>query len=106
MHTPTHEITAADADGRVFTVRLMRNMMLEPVVRGLACDHCDWRSGLPLSFSRTPLDIAGEHLATAHGADRGLSHSETPDFRRLRTTAMLLLPVVVVFLVMMWPKAS
>ncbi|MFE3140897.1 hypothetical protein [Streptomyces scopuliridis] len=42
------------------------------------------------------IDMAGDHLATVHGADRGLSSQENESFRKLR---WVVLPIVAVVLI-------
>lgn len=96
MGAPVACITASDADGREFTVRVERNFRYEPYRDFLACAHCDWRAEAPFSLRRSLQDVAGGHLAREHGADRRLGNAENPVFTRLR---WIVLPVVAVFLI-------
>ncbi|MGW1706743.1 hypothetical protein ACWCP8_14695 [Streptomyces sp. NPDC002206] len=94
MGTPIRHFTAARADGQVFTVNIERNFQYNPYRDFVVCAHCDWSPSL-LTMERIT-DMAGEHLASAHGADLGLAHHENESFRKGR---LIVLPIVTVILI-------
>lgn len=94
MGAAIRHFTAKTGQGQVFTVNIERDFRYDPYRDFLVCAHCDWRPSL-LTTKRI-VDMAGEHLATAHGADRGLAQQEDESFRKAR---MVVLPVVAVLLI-------
>ncbi|MER5360560.1 hypothetical protein [Streptomyces sp. NPDC002785] len=94
MGAPIRHYTAMTPDGEVFTVNVERDFRYDPYRDFLVCTHCGWSPSL-LTMEKIT-DMAGEHLASAHGADRGLSQQEDESFRKAR---LIVLPIVVVLLI-------
>ncbi|MGW2178648.1 hypothetical protein ACWCXX_11255 [Streptomyces sp. NPDC001732] len=94
MGTPIRHFTATTPEGQAFTVDMERDHRYEPYRDFLVCAHCGWSPSL-LTMERI-VDMAGEHLASAHGADRGLSQHENESFRKAR---LIVLPIVAVLLI-------
>ncbi|MFE2634490.1 hypothetical protein ACFXKS_04735 [Streptomyces scopuliridis] len=94
MGAPIRHFTAVGPNDRVFTVNIERNFQYDPYRDFLVCTHCDWSPSL-LTMERL-IDMAGDHLATVHGADRRLSSQENESFRKLR---WVVLPIVAVVLI-------
>ncbi|MFG2599707.1 hypothetical protein [Streptomyces sp. NPDC048462] len=94
MGAAIRHFTATTEQGQVFTVNIERDFRYDPYRDFLVCAHCDWRPSL-LTMERI-LDMAGEHLATAHAATRGLAQQEDESFRKAR---LIVLPVVAVLLI-------
>lgn len=94
MGAAIRHFTATTGQGQVFTVNIERDFRYDPYRDFLVCAHCDWRPSL-LTMERI-VDMAGEHLAAAHGADRGLTQQEDESFRKAR---LIVLPVVAVLLI-------
>ncbi|MFC9623534.1 hypothetical protein ACFTXM_27230 [Streptomyces sp. NPDC056930] len=94
MGAPIRHYTAMTPDGEVFTLTMERDFRYDPYRDFLVCAHCGWSPSL-LSMEKIT-DMAGEHLASAHGADRGLSQQENESFRKAR---LIVLPIVVVLLI-------
>ncbi|MER6116547.1 hypothetical protein [Streptomyces sp. NPDC001743] len=94
MGTPIRHFTATTEQGQVFTVNMERDFRYDPYRDFLVCTHCDWSPSL--LTTRRILDMAGEHLAAAHGAGRGLAQQEDASFRKAR---LIMLPVVAVLLI-------
>ncbi|MEU0632517.1 hypothetical protein [Streptomyces sp. NPDC005989] len=94
MGTPVRHFTATAPDGQVFTVNIERDFRYDPYRDFLVCTHCDWAPSL-LTMKKIA-DMAGEHLASVHGADRGLSQQDDEGFRRAR---LIVLPIVAVLLI-------
>ncbi|WP_406418434.1 hypothetical protein OH809_31830 [Streptomyces sp. NBC_00873] len=94
MGAPIRHYTAMTPDGEVFTVSMERDLRYDPYRDFLVCAHCGWSPSL-LTMEKI-IDMAGEHLAAAHGADRGLSQQENESFRKVR---LIVLPIVVVLLI-------
>ncbi|MEV7403827.1 hypothetical protein AB0N93_25965 [Streptomyces sp. NPDC091267] len=94
MGAPIRHFTATTEQGQVFTVNIERDFRYDPYRDFLVCAHCDWAPSL-LTTQRI-IDMAGEHLATVHGADRGLGQQEDESFRKAR---LIVLPVVAVLLI-------
>ncbi|WP_327366764.1 hypothetical protein [Streptomyces sp. NBC_01217] len=94
MGAPIRSFTAMTPDGEVFTVHMERDFRYDPYRDFLVCAHCGWSPSL-LTMEKI-IDMAGEHLASAHGADRGLSQQENESFRKAR---LIVLPIVLVLLI-------
>ncbi|MFE2037542.1 hypothetical protein ACFXBB_30685 [Streptomyces scopuliridis] len=94
MGAPIRHFTAVGPNDQVFTVNIERNFQYDPYRDFLVCTHCDWSPSL-LTMDKL-IDMAGDHLATVHGADRGLSSQENESFRKLR---WVVLPIVAVVLI-------
>ncbi|MEV6160583.1 hypothetical protein AB0L71_01375 [Streptomyces sp. NPDC052052] len=78
----------------MFTVTIERDFRYEPYRDFLVCAQCGWSPSL-LTTEKL-IDMAGEHLASVHGADRGLSQQEDESFRKAR---LIVLPIVAVLLI-------
>ncbi|MFD6277503.1 hypothetical protein ACFWFI_18315 [Streptomyces sp. NPDC060209] len=98
MGSAIRHFTAGRADGQVFTVNIERDFRYDPYRDFLVCAHCDWSPSL--LTTRRLADMAGEHLAAAHGADRGLADRENESFRKARWVVLPLCVVLVVVLLM------
>ncbi|MFE4794799.1 hypothetical protein ACFRFL_06725 [Streptomyces sp. NPDC056708] len=94
MGAPIRHYTAMTPDGEVLTVNVERDFRYDPYRDFLVCAHCGWSPSL-LTMEKI-IDMAGEHLASAHGADRGLSQRENESLRKAR---LIVLPIVVVLLI-------
>jgi hypothetical protein len=94
MGTPVRHFTATTPDGQVFTVNIERDFRYDPYRDFLICAHCDWSPSL-LTMKKI-VDMAGEHLASVHGADQGLSQQDNEGFRKAR---LIMLPITVVLLI-------
>lgn len=94
MGAPIRHFTATTEQGQVFTVTIERDFRYDPYRDFLVCAHCDWSPSL--LTTRRIIDMAGEHLASAHGAGRGLTQQENESFRKGR---LVVLPVVAVLLI-------
>ncbi|MFJ1544528.1 hypothetical protein [Streptomyces sp. NPDC088246] len=94
MGAPIRHYTAMTPDGEVFTVNMERDFRYDPYRYFLVCAHCGWSPSL-LTMEKI-IDLAGEHLASAHGADRELSQQENESFRKAR---LIVLPIVIVLLI-------
>lgn len=94
MGAPIRHFTAMTGQGQVFTVNVERDFRYDPYRDFLVCAHCDWSPSL--LTTRRIIDMAGEHLASAHGADRGRAQQENESFRKGR---LVVLPVVAVVLI-------
>lgn len=94
MRTPVRHFTATTPDGQEFTVNIERDFRYDPYRDFLVCAHCDWSPSL-LTMKRID-GMAGEHLASVHGADQGLSQQDNEAFRKAR---LIMLPIVAVLLV-------
>lgn len=99
MGATTHYFSAADSDGQTFTVHMERNFAFKPPQDMLICEHCGWRSRL--RFLKGPLALASEHLSSAHGADRNLSHEKDETFRRAQWVIIPLSIAVLLFIFVM-----
>ncbi|MEU5719760.1 hypothetical protein AB0G71_29130 [Streptomyces sp. NPDC020403] len=99
MGTPIRHFTALGPGDAVFTVNIERDFRYDPYRDFLVCTHCDWAPSL-LTRQRI-IDMAGEHLAAVHGADRGLTQQENESFSKARRVMLplcaLLLIVVLVY---------
>ncbi|MEU3216625.1 hypothetical protein [Streptomyces sp. NPDC006971] len=96
MGAPVRHYTATTSDGQVFTVNLERDFRYDPYRDFLVCTHCDWSPSL-LTLKRID-DMAWEHLASAHGANRAASQQEDESFRKAR---LIVLPLVAVLLIVL-----
>ncbi|MFG2403049.1 hypothetical protein ACGFR8_01715 [Streptomyces brevispora] len=94
MGAALRHFTATTEQGQVFTVNVERDFRYDPYRGFLVCAHCGWRPSL-LTTERI-IDMAGEHLASAHGADRGPEQRENESFRKGR---LIVLPIVAVVLI-------
>ncbi|MEE4491679.1 hypothetical protein [Streptomyces sp. BE230] len=94
MGTPVRHFTATTEQGQVFTVNIERDFRYDPYRDFLVCTHCDWSPSL-LTTQRI-IDMAGEHLSSAHGAGRGLAQQDNESFRKAR---LIMLPVVAALLI-------
>ncbi|WP_327380189.1 hypothetical protein [Streptomyces sp. NBC_01212] len=75
MGAAIRHFAATRPDGQVFTVNIERDFRYDPYRDFLVCAHCDWSPSL--LTARKPADMAGEHLAAAHGAGSGLADRRT-----------------------------
>ncbi|WP_329212199.1 hypothetical protein OG257_28755 [Streptomyces sp. NBC_00683] len=94
MGAAIRHFTATGPGGQVFTVNIERDFRYDPYRDFLVCAHCDWSPSL--LTTRKIIDMAGEHLATAHGADRGLAQQENESFRKARWVMLPLCAVLVI----------
>ncbi|MCX5159493.1 MULTISPECIES: hypothetical protein [unclassified Streptomyces] len=97
MGTPVRHFTATTPDGQEFTVNIERDFRYDPYRDFLVCAHCDWSPSL-LTMKKI-VDMAGEHLASVHGADQGLSQQDNEAFRK---AGLIMLPIVAVLLVVLF----
>ncbi|MCX4397350.1 MULTISPECIES: hypothetical protein [unclassified Streptomyces] len=97
MGTPVRHFTATTPDGQEFTVNIERDFRYDPYRDFLVCAHCDWSPSL-LTMKKIA-GMAGEHLASVHGADQGLSQQDNEAFRKAR---LIMLPIVAVLLVVLF----
>ncbi|MFD7866104.1 hypothetical protein [Streptomyces sp. NPDC057682] len=101
MGAPVRQFTATNERGEAFTVNLERDFRYDPYRDFLVCAHCDWSPSL-LTTRRIDA-MAGEHLASAHGAGGALVQQEDASFRRAR---LIVLPLVAVLLIVLLVVAS
>ncbi|MGQ7748767.1 hypothetical protein ACUN29_09715 [Streptomyces sp. WC2508] len=97
MGTPVRHFTATTPDGQEFTVNIERDFRYDPYRDFLVCAHCDWSPSL-LTMKKIA-GMAGEHLASVHGADQGLSQQDNEAFRKAR---LIVLPIVAVLLAVLF----
>ncbi|MEU9459795.1 hypothetical protein ACIQCQ_02445 [Streptomyces sp. NPDC088394] len=97
MGTPVRHFTATTPGGQEFTVNIERDFRYDPYRDFLVCAHCDWSPSL-LTMKKIA-GMAGEHLASVHGADQGLSQQDNEAFRKAR---LIVLPIVAVLLVVLF----
>ncbi|MDQ0796969.1 hypothetical protein [Streptomyces sp. B1I3] len=94
MGTPIRHFTALGPGDQVFTVNIEWDFRYDPYRDFLVCAHCDWSPSL--LTRRKIIDMAGEHLATVHGADRGLSQQENEAFSKARRVMLPLCALVLI----------
>ncbi|WLQ43684.1 hypothetical protein P8A22_29450 [Streptomyces laculatispora] len=94
MGAAIRHFTATTEQGQVFTVNIERDFRYDPYRDFLVCAHCEWCPSL-LTTERI-IDMAGEHLASVHGAGRGLTQQENESFRKGR---LIVLPIVALVLI-------
>jgi hypothetical protein len=78
-----HHITASDGNGQEFAVEVQRDFRFDPYRDILVCSHCEW-TRYPLSFRKSAVDFASEHLSEVHGADEGIHHHKDESFGKFQ----------------------
>ncbi|MFJ3281891.1 hypothetical protein [Streptomyces halstedii] len=96
MRAPIRRFTATGPGDQVFTVNIERDFRYDPYRDFVVCAHCGWSPSL-LTMRRLDA-MAWEHLASAHGAERGMSQQEDESFRKARRVMLPLCAVLVVVL--------
>ncbi|MET9808412.1 hypothetical protein [Streptomyces halstedii] len=102
MRAPIRRFTATGPGDQVFTVNIERDFRYDPYRDFVVCAHCGWSPSL-LTMRRLDA-MAWEHLASAHGAERGMSQQEDESFRKARRVALPLCAVLVVVLLVYFQK--
>ncbi|WP_031081866.1 hypothetical protein [Streptomyces sp. NRRL WC-3549] len=98
MGAPIRHFTAIGPGDRVFTVTIERDFRYDPYRDFVVCTHCDWSPSL-LTTRRID-GMAWEHLASAHGAGRGLSQHDNASFRKAGWVMLPLCAVLIVVLLL------
>ncbi|MEU9359794.1 hypothetical protein AB0D35_17030 [Streptomyces sp. NPDC048301] len=96
MRAAIRHLTAIGPGDQVFTVNVERDFRYDPYRDFLVCAHCGWSPSL-LTTRRIDA-MAWEHLASAHGADRGMADRENESVSRARWVVLPLCAVLIIAL--------